>query len=71
MNSWHSLWATLSPATGEQASIWPYVIAGIGVLALAAFVVLSVLQKKQNTPQDPTPQPPVDNTPTDEPTNDQ
>lgn len=66
-----NLWAILSPATGEQASIWPYVVGGIGVLALAAFVVLSVLQKKQSKPTDPTPQPPAADTSADDQTTDQ
>lgn len=37
----------LSPATGEQKSVWPWVVGGIGLAALIAFVVLSVVQKKR------------------------
>lgn len=49
-----SQWITallLSPATGEQKSMWPWIVGGIGLVALAAFVVLSVMQKKK-TPSD-------------------
>ena len=54
------LQAITSPATGEQTSILPWVIAGVGVLALGAFILLSVLQKKQTPPTTPTD---TDNTP--------
>lgn len=37
----------LSPATGEQKSVWPWIVGGIGLAALIAFVVLSVVQKKR------------------------
>lgn len=48
-----SNWITallLSPATGEQKSMWPWIVGGIGLVALAAFVVLSIMQKKKTPP---------------------
>lgn len=42
----HAL-AAISPLTGEQKSVWPWVVGGIGLAALIAFVVLSILQKKK------------------------
>ena len=38
----------MSPMTGEQKSMWPWFVGGIGLLALAAFAVLTVLEKKKN-----------------------
>lgn len=53
-----SILMMLSPMTGEHKSAWPWIVGAIGVLALAAFVVLTVLEKKKNdTPTDPTTQP--------------
>ena len=54
MFSINYLQAITSPATGEQTSILPWVIAGVGVLALGAFILLSVLQKKPTPPTTPT-----------------
>lgn len=59
-----SQWITallLSPATGEQKSMWPWIVGGIGLVALAAFVVLSVMQKKKTPPDDG--QPPLAESP--------
>lgn len=50
-----SQWITallLSPATGEQKSMWPWIVGGVGLVALAAFVVLSIMQKKKTPPHD-------------------
>ena len=50
------LQAILSPATGENASALPWIIGGIGLAALIAFVLVAVLEKKKNAASS---QPPV------------
>ena len=59
-----SILMMLSPMTGEHKSVWPWIVGAIGLLALVAFVVLTVLEKKKNgTPTDPTEQPAPEQTP--------
>jgi hypothetical protein len=43
--------AGLSPSTGEQKNMLPFILAGVGLLAVLAIVALTVLeQKKKSTP---------------------
>lgn len=53
------LQAILSPATGEHASPLPWIIGGIGLAAVIAFVLVALLEKKKNG----APLPPADETP--------
>lgn len=50
----------LSPATGERTNTLPFVLGGVGLVAVAALVVLTVMdaKKKKNTPP-PTDTPPA------------
>ena len=38
--------AAALPATGENVSIWPFVLLGVGILLIAALVVLQIASKK-------------------------
>lgn len=55
--------AAALPATGEDVSIWPFVLLGVGILLIAALVVLQIASKKkgggpQNGPSGSDRQPP-------------
>lgn len=51
---------TLAPATGERASVLPWVLGGLGLIAVAALLVLTALdaKRKKNTPPEPPAAPP-------------
>lgn len=53
--------AGLSPATGETFNPLPYILGGIGLLAVIALVVLTVLEQKKKNGGGP-PTPPTDKT---------
>ena len=43
--------AAALPATGENVSIWPFVLLGVGILLIAALVVLQIASKKKGGPK--------------------
>ena len=48
----------LNPATGEDVNVLPFVLGGIGLVAVVALIVLSVLDAKRKKNQPPTDNPP-------------
>lgn len=47
-----------NPATGEDVNVLPFVLGGIGLIAVVALIVLSVLDAKRKKGQPPTDNPP-------------
>ena len=47
---WGRILAAALPATGENVSIWPFVLLGVGILLIAALVVLQIASKKKGGP---------------------
>ncbi len=43
--------AAAPPATGENVSIWPFVLLGVGILLIAALVVLQIASKNNGGPE--------------------
>lgn len=48
---WGRILAAALPATGENVSIWPFVLLGVGILLIAALVVLQIASKKKGGPK--------------------
>ena len=54
----------LSPATGERTRVLPFVLGAVGLVAVAALIVRTVMDaKKKTTPPPPTDTPPTPPTP--------
>ncbi|MCL2487133.1 MAG: LPXTG cell wall anchor domain-containing protein [Oscillospiraceae bacterium] len=48
------------PATGENTNWTPYIIAGLGLLVVAGFVLLTIADRKRNAAKQPEPAPEAD-----------